>query len=226
MTMEAVAVADPARVFAEFVEAHLAGRDPDPREYVARVEGAHREELEGLIDAYYVDAPPRPWDPEAFRGSESERLVDAIDRSFRGRAGLWPAVLPRLRDRVKLRRAELVSKLAQALGVADREQKVGAYYHQMEQGLLPSAGVSQRVLDGLARILGVTAESLRSAGSTLTPEVGEAEDAVFARTALPDQDLRLEHAEEAPPPGVAGAGREVQRDEVDELFTGGGDAPS
>ena len=226
MTMEAVAVADLARVFAEFVEAHLAGRDPDPWEYVDRVEEADRAELEGLIDAYYVDALPRPWDPEAFRGSESERLVDAIDRSFRGRAGLWPAVLPRLRDRVKLRRAEVVSRLAEGLGVADREQKVGAYYHQMEQGLLPSAGVSQRVLDGLARILGVTAESLRSAGSTLTPEVGEAEDAVFARTALPDQDLRLEHAEEAPPPGVAGAEREAERDEVDELFTGGGDAPS
>jgi hypothetical protein len=60
----------------------------------------------------------------------------------------------------------------------------------------------------------------------LTPEVGEAEDAVFARTAFADQDLRLEHAEEAPAPGVAGGEREAQRDEVDELFTGGGDAPS
>jgi hypothetical protein len=96
----------------------------------------------------------------------------------------------------------------------------------MEQGLLPAAGVSERVLDGLARILGVTAESLRSAGRTLTPQVGEAEDAVFARTAFDADDLVLEHAEEAPPPGVAGAEREAERDEVDELFTGGGGALS
>jgi hypothetical protein len=219
-------VADLARVFAEFVEAHLAGRDPDPWEYVERVEAADRAELEELIDAYYVDAPLRPWDAEAFRGSESERLVDAIDRSFRGRAGLWPAVLPRLRDRARLRRAELVSRLAAALGVGDREEKVGAYYHQLEQGLLPTAGVSERVVDGLAGILGVTAESLRSAGRTLTPQVGEAEDAVFARRAFADQDLVLEHAEAAPPPGVAGAEREAERDEVDELFTGGPGAPS
>jgi hypothetical protein len=225
MTMEAVAVADLARVFAEFVEAHLGGKRPDPWEYIGRLEGSEREELEELIDAYYVDAPPRRWDPEAFKDSESERLVDAIDRSFRGRAGLWPAVLPRLRDRARLRRSDLVARLAEALGVADREEKVGAYYHQMEQGLLPAAGVSERVLDGLARILGVTAEALRGAGRTLTPEVGEAEDAVFARTTFPTPDLALEHAEEAPPPGVAGAEREAERDEVDELFTGGASAP-
>lgn len=224
MKMETVAVADLARVFAEFVEAHLAGRDPDPWEYTERVVEADRGELEELIDAYYVDAPPRPWDPEAFRGSESERLVDAIDRSFRGRAGLWPAVLPRLRDRARLRRTELVARLAERLGVADREEKVGAYYHQMEQGLLPSAGVSERVLDGLARILGVTADSLRSAGRVLTPQAGEAEDAVFARTAFDAEDLVLEHAEAAPPPGVARAEREAKRDEVDELFTGGAGA--
>jgi transcriptional regulator with XRE-family HTH domain len=221
-TLEAVAVADLARVFADFVEAHLAGSDPDPWEYVGRVDEADREELEELIDAYYVDAPPRPWDAQAFRSSESERLVDAIDRSFRGQAGLWPAVLPRLRDRAKLRRVELVATLAEALGVADREEKVGAYYHQMEQGLLPSAGVSERVLERLARILGVTAESLRSAGRMLTPEVGEAEDAVYARKAGPSREWRLEHDEEAPPPGVAGAKRGAGRDEVDQLFTGGG----
>lgn len=214
-------MADVARTFAEFVEAHLAGGDPDPWEYVERVEGADRAELEHLIDAYYVDAPPLPWDPEAFRGSESERLVDAIDRSFRGRAGVWPAVLPRLRDRAKLRRTELVARLAETLGVADREQKVGAYYHEMEQGLLPSAGVSERVLDGLARILSVSPEALRKAGRTLTPELREADDAIFTRTARVTDELRLEHAEEAPAPGVAGEEREAKRDEVDELFTGG-----
>jgi hypothetical protein len=219
--MEAVPMAEVERLFAEFVEAHLGGSDPDPWEYAGRLEGTDREELEELIDAYYVDAPPRPWDAEAFRGSDAERLVDAIERSFRGRAGLWPAVLPRLRDKARLRRSELVARLADALGVTDREQKVAAYYHQMEQGLLPSTGVSSRVLDRLGEILGVTADSLRETGRVLRTEVGEAGDAVFARTARPSPDWQLEHAEAAPPPAAVSSEREADWDEVDELFRGG-----
>ena len=214
-------MADLERLFAEFVEAHLGGGDPDPWEYIGRLEGSDREELEELIDAYFMDAPPRPWDAEAFGGSEAERVVDALDRSFRGRAGLWPAVLPRLRDRARLKRRELVAKLAEALGVTDREEKVASYYHQMEQGLLPSAGVSGRVLEGLAKILGVSADSLRKAGQALRAEVGPADDAVFARTTQPSPEWQMEHAEAAPPPAAAHAEREAEWDEVDELFRGG-----
>jgi transcriptional regulator with XRE-family HTH domain len=214
-------MAEVERLFAEFVEAHLGGRDPDPSEYIGHLGEGDRQELEELIDAYYVDAPPRPWDAEAFRGSDAERLVDAIDRSFRGRAGLWPAVLPRLRDRARLKRSDLVAKLAKTLGVSDREQKVASYYHEMEQGLLASAGVSSRVLDGLAEILGVTADSLRETGRALRTDVGEADDAVFARTARPSPAWQLEHAEAAPPPGAASAEREAEWDEVDKLFRGG-----
>src|SRR5688500_8609042 len=96
------AMADPDRLFDEFIEADLSGSNPDPWEYVGRLEGVEREELEELIDAYYVDAPLREWDAGAFRGSATERMADAIDRSFRGQAGWWPALLPRLRDKAKL----------------------------------------------------------------------------------------------------------------------------
>src|ERR1700752_5018661 len=88
------------RLFTEFVERHLAGEDPDPWSYIEQLSGEKREELEELIDAYFVDAPPRAWDATAYKGSSAERIAEALDRSFRGRAGLWPAVLPRLRDRV------------------------------------------------------------------------------------------------------------------------------
>ena len=40
-------------------------------------------------------------------------------------------------------------RLAERLGVTSREAKVERYYHEMEQGLLPPAGVSDRVLDAL-----------------------------------------------------------------------------
>jgi len=215
-------MADVDRLFTEFIEAHLAGSDPDPWQYVGRLEGDERTELEELIDAYYVGAPPRQWNAEAFRGSAAERITDAIDRSFRGQAGWWPALLPRLRDRARLKRSEVVGRLADALGVSDREAKVAGYYHEMEHGLLPSERVSPKVLDALASIVGTTSEALRTAGRPLTPEISsqDAADAVFARTAHPQEEYHLAQldvtaADEAP------AARPSDWDEVDELFLGG-----
>ncbi len=100
------------QLFTEFVERHLAGEEPDPWSYVDQLSGDEREELEELIDAYFVGAPPRSWDAAAYRGSSAERIADALDRSFRGQAGLWPAVLPRLRDRARLTRGALVRTLS------------------------------------------------------------------------------------------------------------------
>lgn len=212
-------MADLERLFTEFVEAHLAGRDPDPWEYIDRLEGADREELEELIDAYYVDAPPRPWDPEAFRGSAAERLTEELDRSFRGGAGLWPAILPRLRNRARLRRSELVQGLAEALGVGDRAERVGDYYHQMEQGLLRSEGVSDRVLGALGELVGASAEALRRAGRPLAEgPPGPETDEVFARTGRPEPEQGAIGAGEA---GEPRAPDRSQWDEVDELFRGG-----
>jgi hypothetical protein len=206
------------RLFTEFVERHLAGEDPDPWSYIDQLSGEEREELEELIDAYFVDAPPRAWDAAAYRGSNAERIADALDRSFRGQAGLWPAVLPRLRDRVQLTRGALVERLAEKLGVADRHEKVGVYYHEMEQGLLPSAGVSARVLEVLAGIVGTSADALRRAGEPLSGEPrGDSAAAVFARKARPAPEY------EAPAEAVDAREEEraPERDEVDQLFTGG-----
>ncbi len=88
----------------------------------------------------------------------------------------------------------------------------------MEKGRLPATGVSNRVLDALAAILGVSADALRRAGETIgRPPAGAEPGAVYARTA------RGQCA------GSAGRGAKVtglgedpgQWDEVDELFLGG-----
>ena len=142
-----------------------------------------------------------------------------VRRLLTGEAGLWPSLLPWLRDRAKVRRGELVKRLAEALGVGDREPKVAAYYHQMEQGQLPSAGVSNRVLEALGRIVGASTEALRRAGEPLGegPEAGGRE-AVFARTARVEQAYEADQA-----PAAAAPAREAEWDEVDELFRGGPD---
>jgi hypothetical protein len=201
---------DVDRLLSEYIAAHRAREDVDPGDYLGRADGADRAELAALIDAYLARAPRRHFDPQAYRESGMAEGVERLSRSLTGESGLWPSLLPRLRAAAKLKRSELVSRLARALGVADREDKVADYYHQMEQGLLPSEGVSDRVLEALAGMLGRSAEALREAGRTTEPPGPPAAAApTFARTAP------LEAAAEPP-----AAPEAAPWDEVDELFRG------
>ena len=200
---------DVDRLFAEFTAARTAGEDASPREYLGRLSGADRAELGELIEAYLERAPRRPFDPASYRGSHAEAAVETL-------VGGWPAVLPRWRDEARLPRDEVAARLADALGVGDRVEKVHRYYHEMERGKLPARGVSQRVLDALGSILGRSADALRRAGEGLAAGGGEGAPAAaapaFARTA------------HAPAPGAAAGGTHSeaeQWDDVDELFRGG-----
>jgi hypothetical protein len=144
--------------------------------------------------------------------------VESLRQSLEGSSGLWPALLPRLRDAARLKRRDVVSGLAAAVGLSGREEKVERYYHQMEQGLLPADGVSTRVLEALGSILGQSADALRKAGSALEPpaEAGRAAAPAqaFARHGYP-ADYDEAPAAAAPPPEAE------EWDEVDQLFRGG-----
>jgi hypothetical protein len=198
---------DVERLLSEYKEAYRKG-DADPRPFLARATGVERELLAGLIDAYLSRAERRPARAESPAASAA---ADEVERSLAGASGLWPALLPRLRGRARLRRAELVSELAARLGAQGQQEKVGLYYHQMEQGLLPEAGVSDTVLEALGKIVGYTAEALRRAGRLPSPGPARPDEgAVFARStygqpAEPREDARQ-------PEGW---------DEVDRLFRGG-----
>ncbi|MBA2241082.1 MAG: hypothetical protein H0W09_07565 [Solirubrobacterales bacterium] len=239
------------RLISEFTAAHRAGGEVDPRHYLNQVEGIERAELEALIDAYLDRAPGRRWDPEGFAGSRSEALIERFEqllgKASREPAGegeqlpTWSTLLPRLRNRAQLRRDALVSALAKALDLpAAKEEKVGLYYHRMEQGLLSPAGVSDRVIDALAAILSESAELLRRAGGAAAPPASPG--ATFARTAEPDPRYAasVEDADataDPSAPGQASPGEEAKAaeeaigyepapderdwDEVDELFRGG-----
>jgi len=160
-------------------------------------------------------APRRAWDAEAFAASGAAPFVHSVARSLEGSAGLWPTLLPRLRNRARVARGDLVGELADRLGVGGRRDKVERYYHQMEQGLLPSEGVSDSVLEALGAVLGESREALRRAGQGLGPRAAGAPaspGAAFARTASVPPD---EGSEAAAPSS------ESEWDEVDRLFRGG-----
>jgi hypothetical protein len=205
-------------LLADYIAEHRAGGEADPRAYLARAMPENRIELAALIDAYLTRAPRQAFDPELFRGSTAERTVEELERVIAGSAGLWPALLPRLRARAGLKRNELVRRLATSLGFDDRSAKVGSYYHQMEQGLLPADGVSPRVLDALSQIIGETAQALREAGRPIGqargPGAPPPAPAAFARR------TRLEVDTAAVAASSAREG-EDEWDEIDALFRGG-----
>jgi hypothetical protein len=207
-------VTDVNQLLADYIAEHRAAGDADPTHYLSRVSPAQRTELAALIDAYLARAPRQQFDEASFRGSTAERTVDELERAIAGQAGLWPALLPRLRDRAGLKRSELVERLAAALGAKDRQDKVAGYYHEMEQGLLPAQGVSDRVLSALGQLVGETTQTLRQAGRALvaTGEGPAAAPAAFARRAFTDPAEASAPPAQRPPVG--------EWDEVDELFRG------
>jgi hypothetical protein len=207
---------DVERLLTEYKEAHRAGGEADPRPYLARASGMDRELLAGLIDAYLADAPRRPFSAAALAESRAAPVAEEVERSLAGAGGMWPALLPRLRARARLRRAELVAQLAARLGAQAQQDKVGLYYHQMEQGLLPESGVSETVLEALGKIVDSTASALRKAGQMPAPgQPRTDEGAVFARATYgaPPADVPEELVGREPPV--------EEWDEVDRLFRGG-----
>jgi hypothetical protein len=193
-------------LFEEYKQAFRAG-EGDPRPFVARAAPADRALLTALIDAFLEEAPRR----EHSEGGQAEAVTDEVQRTLAGASGLWPALLPRLRGRARLRRAEVVSQLAARLGAQGEQEKVGLYYHQMEQGLLPESGVSDTVLEALGRIVGYTAEALRKAGQLPAPGPPRTDEgAAFARATYGE-----------PAEAAAAVPRAEAWDEVDRLFRGG-----
>ena len=211
---------DVEQLLREYIEEHKASGAADPQSYLRRLEGDDRSELAALIDAYLARAPRRAWDPEAFERSGMAPFVDSVARSLQGSAGLWPSLLPRLRNRVRITRADLVAQLAERLGAQAKRDKVALYYHQMEQGLLPSDGVSDQVLEALGKIVGESRDALRRAGEAVgdapLPGGGPIAEQAFARS------TRASAADA--PPGAPAASLEHaadEWDEVDRLFRGG-----
>ena len=196
-------------LFERYKAAFAAGEGSDPSPYLELVSGGDRRELSALIDGFLARGARREFTPEAFAAAQATPLARRVMASL---SETWPELLPAARDRAGILRADLVTRLAEALGVTARRDKVERYYHQMEKGLLEPAGVSERVLRALSEIVGVSVERLRAAGRAIPPPPPAAAP-TFARVASqPRMASRVAGSAAAEPP---------EWDEVDELFRGG-----
>jgi hypothetical protein len=206
---------DPDRILSDFVDAWNAGRRPDLDEYLARADEADRERLLADITAFVAFAPTPDYDDAALEAIRSEPVVASAALAAGARGGLWPALLPRLRERAALTTGQLAAGLVAVLGLPfDREAKTRHYLEDLEAGELEPRGLSGRLLDAMARVLGVPRGDLEGASAFGAP----APAALFraegpaATTIRADLDV-IADALAAP----SGAGW----DEVDELFRSG-----
>ncbi len=209
-------MADLERLRDEFAAAFAAGESPDPTAWLAQVGDDERQELELLIDHYLMTAPRRAWDADAYEHSLAKVAVDRVFESREGISGSWPELLPRLRDRARIKRAELVERLTAALGETN-SAKVGVYYNRMEHGALRADGVSATVLEALAELVGTSATMLRAAGAN-DPEPTAGTEPAYARLAAPSPAYAEANVVESL---AAPASPGSAPDRIDELFTGG-----
>src|SRR5687768_18450156 len=121
---------DVQRLLREYIERFEAGGAAEADQVLAKAEGPERQELVALVEGYLEhEAPAQAWNPAAFEGSVAERAVAQLAEQWSSEAGEIPHELVALRNERKLKRSELVKRLADGLGFGDREEKVGRYYH-------------------------------------------------------------------------------------------------
>lgn len=224
-------------LFDQYVAAFRAGRG-NVSPFLDQLEGEEREELAVLIEAYIETGPVPEITPERLEDPALVELTARVTAEIGGAAGGLSRLLVTLRQRLKLQRTEVVDQLASELEAKDAEkEKVHDYYHDLEWGSLPAAGISDRVFDSLARILKTRVGELRAAGRDLGPgRTASGPGLIFSRTVpgeamlSPDfmASIDADRFEEETVDGAFGQAspglvrrRNDPPDRIDQLFTGG-----
>src|ERR687891_1343791 len=120
------------RLFSEYKEAYQGG-EGDPRPFLDRAAPSDRALLAALIDTFLEEAPRREYSQDA-AGGAAGAVTDEVHRTLAGTSGLWPALLPRLRGRARLRRGGGGGPPAAPAGARGAEGEGGAFFHPQGQG--------------------------------------------------------------------------------------------
>lgn len=211
------------QVLSDFIDAWSAGRRPRVPDYLARVpQGVVRDELADSITSW-LEVAPRPRYDEATRAEiRDEPIVQRVFQAVGEDAGLWPDVIPRLRERARLSLRELALRLVERFQLGDgNADRATDYMGRMERGELEPSRVSRRLLEALGETLGASGRTLSDAarlGSGFRPAA--AGGTLFRSDADADEQVvrdieALSRAAMAPAPAPI--------DELDRLFTGGPD---
>jgi transcriptional regulator with XRE-family HTH domain len=153
------------RVLSEFIDDWNAGRRPQVDDYLDRVPETERAELANQLMTWLEVAPSPAFDEPTREQIRSEPVARASVDAMAREAGIWPELLPILRERASLSVRELAGKLVAAIGLgSSSEAKTSDYLEQLEKGSLDPARVSRTVIEKLAGILRVDESLLNQAG--------------------------------------------------------------
>jgi transcriptional regulator with XRE-family HTH domain len=157
------------QILSEFIDAWNAGARPRVRDYLARAPaGADRDDLAAQLTTW-LEVAPTPGYSEATRAEiRAEPVVRRVLAAADDDAGLWPSVVPALRERAGLTVREVASRLVARFMLGDSqsaEPRTAEYLERLERGDLEPSRVSRRLLDALADLLGASPGTLRDAGA-------------------------------------------------------------
>ena len=209
-----------AVLLSDFIDAWNAGDRPRVADYLARAAPDERAELAARLEDWLVVAPTPDYGDRAREGIRTEPALRLALGEIATEAGLWPELLPRLRERAGLALRDLAARVTASFGLRGEEERAERYLERMEHGDLDAARVSRRLLDALGAVLGVPAETLARAG-TLHPAAAAPGQALFraapgSAASFKDDLEALSRAAMTPAP--------APMDELDRLFVGGPDA--
>src|SRR3954469_7494690 len=140
-----------------FIDAWIAGERPRLEDYVQRVPPDARAALADAIDDFVTLAPSPRYNSETLRAIRAEAVGTATAPAA------LPALLMRLRTGAGLTARDVAGRLGAALEITGRQVKLERYVERLERGDLDSRRLSRRLLDGLARLLSIDAETLTTA---------------------------------------------------------------
>jgi hypothetical protein len=189
-------------VFLEALEDLRGGRRQPMESYLERVPSSEREQLAGMLAAYFA-AQRTPADPHG-EPEVFERTLATVDRVMAeasGQAGLLPGMLVELSRTRGIRRSEIVERLRQRLDLPERATGLlNDLYHRLESGTVPGPGLTSRLLDALGAVLQMPRQELDVASLPVGPPKMLKAAQAFGRGG---DEATLESAEqvhETPPP--------------------------
>lgn len=186
---------DVIKLFEEYAAGVARGDEPDARDYLDRA-GADEPKLAALIEDYLLTMPLL---------EPSDEQVAALEAWLEGEGPLLG-----VRRRRGLKRAAVVGRLVELLGLEERQTaKVADYYHELESGLLDTARVDRRVFEALGEILSVQVSGVLTWRPPAKPA---AADAYYRAT--PESPGAFQAPAAAPP------AEPPEWDDVDRLFLG------
>ncbi len=209
-------MSDVAERLAGFVDDWHAGRRPRVEDALAAAhDEGERSELAALLTAFLKTAPTPGYDDTTLDALLAEPAVAVAGEAFGRGVAPWPLLAARWRRRAGLSFAGLGAQVLEEAGIRGegRERQAARYLEELERGERDAERVAPRLLDVLARVLGVPRAELggtAAAGGALYRS-GEG---------VPEgTGVRLEALADAL--GTSSAGEpEARRDPVDELFFG------